>query len=29
MMNTIQNESRRDFIKAGAGLILGVYLAPV
>ena len=28
-MNTIQNESRRDFIKAGAGLTLGVYLAPV
>lgn len=27
-MNTIHNESRRDFLKAGAGLTLGVYLAP-
>ena len=28
-MITIQNESRRDFIKAGAGLTLGIYLAPL
>ncbi len=28
-MNTIQNASRRDFIKAGAGLTLGIYLTPM
>ena len=28
-MNNIQNESRRNFIKVGAGLTLGVYLTPV